>query len=522
VARVTASASAVSIVPVSPGETTVLLSSPADPSLQAWFSVKVGPRFRMPPPQLPSAQVFPSAGALNVPVDTSLRLTFSARPTLGGPGSVRIYRKRDMALVDTLMPGEEVIRMGPGVDGRHRYVRREPIRIADKSATVFPHAGVLAYDTDYLVVIGAGVFDKGIGRWSFRTRKDMGALRELVVDDDGPAHFRTVQGALDHAMARYTRAAPLTIAIRNGSYEELLFLRARDRVTLRGESRDGVVIHAINNEGIHSGSGASSLPGAPGVGGGRALFLAEDLDLLTLASLTLRNDSQRRFSRSGQAETIYFNSDVGRLVAHDASFFSEQDTLQLKGYAWFYRTLVAGNVDFIWGANRAALFEQSEIRSVGDSANSESGGYVVQARTVSPMEPGFVFLNSVLTHGSGPAGNPVPPGRTYLARSPGTATTWDNVGFIDCRMDHHIATIGWAGEPAPNPTKADARHGWREHGSTDLAGAPLDLRQRSGGYLLSADERDTYFGTRSRIFASFNSGTGWAPDMPDAGAEMRR
>jgi hypothetical protein len=45
---------------------------------------------------------------------------------------------------------------------------------------------------------------------------------------------------------------------------------------------------------------------------------------------------------SSQAETIYFNADAGRLIARNADFISEQDTLQLKGYAWFYRSLVAG------------------------------------------------------------------------------------------------------------------------------------------------------------------------------------
>ncbi|WP_426208908.1 pectinesterase family protein [Massilia sp. TWP1-3-3] len=516
VASVTVSASGVTVVPVSPGETDVLLSSPTDPALQTWFSVKVGPRFGKPPAQLPAPVVFPPPGARGVPVDTPLRLTFAAPPVLGEAGSVRIYRKRDMALVDIIRPGEEVARIGPPKAERHRYVRSDPIRISQRSAYIALHAGVLGYDTEYLVIIGAGVFKHAVGRWSFRTRKDMGSPARLVVDDDGPADFRTVQGALDHAMARYPKAAPLTIAIRNGSYEELLFLRARDRVTLRGESADGVVIHATNNEGMHAGSGASATPGTPGIGGGRALLLAEELDLLTLASLTLRNDSERRYSRSGQAETIYFNSDAGRLVARDARFFSEQDTLQLKGYAWFYRTLVAGNVDFIWGANRAALFEQSEIRSLGDSANQASGGYIVQARTVAATEPGFVFLDSVLTHGAGPAGNAVPEASTYLARSPGTAATWDNVSFINCRMDRHIAPGGWAGagvgrEPAPNPAQADAAHGWREHGSTDLAGAALDLSQRSGGHVLDAAARTARFGSRAKIFASFNNGKGWNP-----------
>ena len=519
VASVTAGPGGVTIVPRSPGQATVQLGSASDPALQTWLTVQVGPRFAMPPARVPAPVLFPHNGERSVPVDTKLRLTFAAPPSLGASGSVRIYRKRDMRVVDIIRLSEHVARLGPRNAQQHRYIRRQPIRAAGNSVIIEPQPGALAYDTDYIVALPAGVVGDAAGRWSFRTRKDIGAPPRLVVDDDGPGHFRTVQGALDHAMARYARAAPLTIEIRNGAYEELLFLRARDRVTLRGESRDGVVISAVNNEGIHGGSGASAMPGAPGIGGGRALFLAEELDLLTLDTLTLRNNSERRFSRSAQAETIYFNSDAGRLVAHNASFFSEQDTLQLKGYAWFYRTLVAGNVDFIWGANRAALFEQSEIRTVGDSANPESGGYVVQARTVSAADKGFVFFDSVLTHASGPAGNPVPLGRTYLARSPGTSSTWDNVSFINTRMDRHIAPAGWAGrgvglEPAPNRAMADAVHGWREHGSMDLDGKPLELSGRRGGHLLDAAARDSQFGSRAAIFARFNDGKGWNPEVP--------
>jgi pectate lyase len=98
-----------------------------------------------------------------------------------------------------------------------------------------------------------------------------------------------------------------------------------------------------------------------------------------------------------------------------------------------------------------------------------------------------VFLNSVLTHGPGPKGNGVPLRTTYLARSPGTASTWDNVAYINCRMGEHVAPVGWAGagvnkEPAPNPAAASAGQGWREYGSMDLAGKPLDVSRRAGGY----------------------------------------
>ncbi|MBW8901269.1 MAG: hypothetical protein JF619_24850, partial [Massilia sp.] len=310
-----------------------------------------------------------------------------------------------------------------------------------------------------------------------------------------PRDFRSIQGAIDFVTHQYHRATPATIQIANGNYEELLILRGKDNLTLQGESRDGVVIHALNNAGLNA-------------GGTRAVFLVEDADLLTVQQLTIRNDTVRADTKGSQAETLLFNSN-GRLIVKDASFFSEQDTLQLKGYAWFYRTLVSGNVDFIWGANHAALFEESEIRSVGDSSKANAGGYVLQARTMNRDDKGFVFLNSTLTHGPGPRGNDIEPGKTFLARSSGKSANWDNIAFINCRMDEHVAPRGWAGggekfQPAPNPAQANAGSGWREFGSMDVAGKPLDLSQRVGGYLMSATEVKAQFPSRAAIL-------GWNP-----------
>jgi pectin methylesterase-like acyl-CoA thioesterase len=184
----------------------------------------------------------------------------------------------------------------------------------------------------------------------------------------------------------------------------------------------------------------------------------------------------------------------------------------VKGYSWFYRSLIAGNVDFIWGGNRAALFEESEIRSLGDSADVLSGGYIVQARTVGASDPGFVFLNSRLTHGPGPAQNDVPPGTTWLAR-PGTPQSQDKVSYVNCRMDAHIAPGGWS---LPRNAHAGAGAGWAEYGSMDLHGAPLDLSRRAGGRTLTAAQVAAGFANRAQVFAGFDHGRGWNPQRQDS------
>lgn len=458
----------------------------------------------------PQWKVYPTARAADVQVDTPLRIVFDKPPVLGAEGAVRIFRVADRALVDELRPGEDVDAIGNAQQEYKRVVRYSPITVQGATATIRPHNAKLDYGTEYEVVIDAGVFTSAsIAPWTFRTRAAAPTGNRLSVDDDGPADFRTVQGALNHAMRQTSRAAPVSIRIANGRYDQLLYLRGKDNITLQGESRDGVILEATNNDGINPGTGAGRGPLTPAANGGRSVFLIEDADMVTLTNLTLINNTVRAHSKGGQAETLVFSSDRGRLVARDASFFSEQDTIQVKGYSWFYRTLIAGNVDFIWGGNRAALFEDSEIRTVGDSAHAGGGGYIVQARTVAAGEPGFVFLNSRLTHGPGPLGNDVPVGKAYLARQ-GPPATWDNVSFINCRMDSHIAPQGWAPKKPQTP-EAKPGAGWGEFGSMDLAGRPLDLSQRTPGHVLTAEQVAARFGSRQQIFNSFDDGKGWTP-----------
>lgn len=488
-----------------PGRTVVTVAG-ADPWSQVTFAVDVGAPFAGPArTKLAGVRPAPAHGERGVPPDAPLVLAFGSAPALSGEGSVRVVRRRDGALAALVRPGEAVLALGPA--GRQRIVRADPIAVDGKLLRVRLPVR-LEYDTDYEAIVEPRLVRdarfKG-ARWSFRTTPHRPAGDSVTVDDDSRADFRTVQGALDHAMT-LPRAQPFTIHVRPGVYPELLYLRGKDSVMLRGASRETTVVRASNSDARNPGSGAGQDNGAAGILGGRALFLAEDSDLLEVRDIALHNTTRRDSVHSAQAEALFFSHHGGRLVLRNAHLASEQDTLQVSGYAWIHRSLIEGNVDFIWGYNRAALFEESEIRSVGDSANPAYGGYLVQARTVARGDPGFVFLRSRLTQGPGPAGNRPPGASVRLARSPGTANTWDNVVFIDCTVDAHVARDGWLRKPAPNPLHADAAAGWREAGNRAPGGEPLDF----GGHRLEGDDLRR-LSSRARIFAGFDKGKGWDP-----------
>lgn len=525
----TISGNVVTLTPLSAGTATVVFTSGSDAKTTRTLSATIAPAFVQSSTIYSlGSKVVPAAGETAAYADGKLSLTFDAAPTLGTAGSIRIFRKSDDALIDVIKMSGETDTIGLGYATQYRGVSTTPVKVSGNSVIITPHLSKIANGTEYYVAIADGAITgtlsgksfNGLGKaagWSFTTRAaPSSSLTTLTVDDDGSsADFRSVQGALNHVMKNLAADTAVTINVQDGSYEELLFLRGKNNLTIKGQSRTGTIISYDNDDTRNTGSGASAT-GTPTSGGGRAVFLVESSDNLVLDTLTLKNSHIRSTTRSNQAEAIYFNSPAGRLTAKNAEFWSEQDTLQLNGYVWFYNTLVAGNVDYIWGSAKAALFENSEIRTLGDSyyGSTPSGGYILQSRTAAG-EKGFVFLNSSLTYGVGPGGNTVATGTTYLARA--AAGAWvDTILFMNCKMDTHIAPVGWAaniaGNPAPNPVTATAAAGWREYGSMDMSGNLLDMSSRvaTNSYRLTSAEAAAY-DTRAEIFAGFNSGAGWTP-----------
>lgn len=546
----------------------------------------------------------PAAGETGTPVDTRIALSFDAPPTLGTSGKISIYRSSDDALIDsidlstapsstdtqTVLPRNnlEIDALGLGVmpenAAQARFVWYRPVTVSNSTATIKLHSNRLDFSTGYYVTMDASAFSgsiKGVAfsgiskssAWTFTTRAAPASFTSVSVDASGTtADFRSLQGALNWIMKNCSTTSPAangcntvatakSIQIANGNYPEFGVLRKVANLTITGESREGVTVGDDNSESLNSGSGASSAAAGTALstsgktaghrvlGGGRSVLLTETCDLLTLKNFTLQNTHVRSTALDNQAEAIYFNTSTtaaaGRLVAQQMNFLSQQDTLQLKGYSWIHQSLVAGNVDFIWGSVMASLFEDSEIRTVADTA-SNSAGFILQARATAG-DKGFVFLNSKLTAGPGVT-------QAYLARSGGTASTVyvDNIAFINTKMGSHILPEGWCvgtgtsktgtgtGTCGSNPPSyaggsdgqtSDAA-GWREYGSMDASGAPLNVSARLGIQavkvnavntpLVLAKVMDSDAGLSDRATVFFNSTIatgapgGWVPALTTA------
>lgn len=456
----------------------------------------------------------------NAYIDGTLTLTFKKEPVLGTAGQIKIY-KEDGTLVDMIDMADVAATpvkmenntpynttmdvLGPKSLSRWRVVNYKPVTIEGKTVSIKPHSNTLEYEKSYYVTIDqtAIITDdfKGVKEkeWQFTTKKSPASDTEVTVAKDGDSDFRTVQAAIDWAYLS-GQSKDKTIQIANGTYEEQLFARNNNKITFKGESRDGVVIQYTNAEELAGGVGGSTgvkqtVGTAIGKSGGRPVILIEACNDIRFENLTLKNT----FGKPGQAEVIYNNSDGEyKMTFINCSLHSLQDTFNTKGYCWMYNCLVEGDCDFIWGCPRICLFENCEIRAAGD-------GYIVQARCQSSDYKGFVFLNCSLTKKDG-----VKDGSMYLARSGGSKEYYDNVAYINCTISSAIPSTGWYIKPIPNPSTANAVSGWKEYGSKDEAGNVLNVAGRASvSYQLTEAEYQNSYKDRSTIFASGEVGTDW-------------
>ena len=442
--------------------------------------------------------------------DAPIVVGYSGTPVLGKSGLIRVLDAKgsevdridlsDIATVD-LLPDGTMIPKGADADNgkiaigndyvfnsfmdalhssNYRAVHYTPLRINGNTLEIKLHNEALDFGAAYTVKIDDAVAGMPAEDISFTTKAAPADEATIRVAADGSADFCTVQGALSYVSAKIKKDAPVTIEIANGTYRELLFLRNKNNVTLKGASRERTVIAYPNNDSYETGSGAS-LSSKPRTGasigksGGRCLFLVESCDNLVIEGLTIENTYSIP-SHKGQAETIYFNADGKRLTIGDCNLLSWQDTFLCKGKVWVHDSLIAGHVDFIWGYPEACLFENCEIRS-------RAGGYIVQARINNAADKGFVFLGCTLTAESG-----VKDGSVYLARSGGDSSKWDNVTYVNCKMSSAIAPAGWFSSPAPNPASPSAVSGWKEFGTTGASTA----QRSTQGRLLTAEEAASY------------------------------
>jgi pectinesterase len=438
----------------------------------------------------------PANHAVRVNPDTHLVLSFSSPPTLGKSGQIRIYDAADHRLVDTLDLG---IPAGP--DPLHRVASPPvtafvqdpaspttttpavsttpadvhdyqlttiggladfhfyPVIIHGNVATIYPHNNVLGRGHEYIVQIDPGVFTLASGgfeglttddAWRFQTRPDSlpANATRIVVASDGSGDFNTIQGAVDSVPDN--PAGRVTIFIKNGAYEEIVFFRKKANITFRGEDREKVQVGYGNNSAFN--------PPMPGPSR-RCAFSAYDSTGIELINFSVNNYYR------GQAEALLvFGS---KNIVSNMNIKGSGDALNLRGSVYLTDSTIIGDGDTILGVG-PAFFRHCVIQSIGPFMwirNTEANH-------------GNVFVDCTFTALSRPVPSnttsPAPPS-TVLARLPnnhGLNYPYAEAVLINCRLNG-VSPVGWG----PIEDDTSHIHFW-EFNSTGADGRPVDVTAR--------------------------------------------
>jgi pectin methylesterase-like acyl-CoA thioesterase len=335
-----------------------------------------------------------------------------------------------------------------------------PVLIHGNVATIYPHNNVLRYNHEYIVQIDAGVFTLATGvfpgftrdqAWRFTTKPappPANATR-VVVADDGSGDFNTVQGAVDFVPDN--PPSRITIFIKNGAYEEIVFFRNKANLTFRGEDRDKVQVGYGNNSAFN--------PPMPGPSR-RCAFSAYDSTGIEFINFSLSNYF------FGQAEALLISGSKN-IVSH-MNLKGSGDALNLRGSVYLTDSTITGDGDTILGVG-PAFFRRCVIRSIGPFMwirNPEANH-------------GNVFVDCTFTAVARPLpwSSPAAPVHfsAVLARLPnnhGLNYPYAEAVLINCRLTG-LPPVGWG----PIDDDPSHLHLWEFH-STDADGHPVDVTNR--------------------------------------------
>ncbi|KQM18464.1 pectin esterase [Novosphingobium sp. Leaf2] len=265
--------------------------------------------------------------------------------------------------------------------------------------------------------------------------------------------YTALQRALD-AAARDTSGRWITIRVAPGDYAEKPVI-ARNRVRLIGS---GVAATRLHFGEVAQTAGRYHRAGWGTPGSATLTINAKDVIVsgLTVENTYdyLANDALTAEAqiRNPQALALLLDTGSDRVRLDGVALLGYQDTLFANGgRALVKRSLIAGNIDFIFG-NGQLLIEDSEIRSRRRAAPHVPGefqSFIAAPSTPSSQEHGIVIYRSRLTREDG-----VPDGAVALARPWHPTTKFADgryadpeaigqVSFIDCFMDRHIHPDHW-------------------------------------------------------------------------------
>ena len=254
------------------------------------------------------------------------------------------------------------------------------------------------------------------------TTPPSGALIVSKSSIAGITTYQTIQDALN--AAPITSKTNATIFIYPGVYNEQLIVNKSGTTIFMGYSNatDDYSQNQVSiefNHGIDTqGTDGSDTDGATVYATGN-YFYAYNINFRNTAGTTQNIASLGFAVKSSKFAALY-----------GCQIYGNQDTLDISGNLFTFKTYIEGNVDFIFG-NGAAYFLDSTI-----SPNEDGISITADKRTTNTTAGGLVFDQCTIkpAPGTGPFKN-VGLGRPWNSNA--------RVAFVDCYLDSMISAAGW-------------------------------------------------------------------------------
>lgn len=270
------------------------------------------------------------------------------------------------------------------------------------------------------------------------TTPPSGALIVSKTPIDGLKTYQTIQDALNAAPTSSKLNA--TVFIYPGVYNEQLIVNKSGTTIFMGYSNatDDYAQNQVSIEFSHGidtqGTDGSDTDGATVYATGN-YFYAYNINFRNRAGTT-QNIASLGFAVKSSKFAALFACQI----------YGNQDTLDISGNLFTFKTYIEGNVDFIFG-NGAAYFLDSTI-----SPNEDGISITADKRVTNTTAGGLVFDQCTLKPAAG----------TGPFKNIGLGRPWNSnarVAFIDCYFDSMISAAGWNQWSKSSPQTAGVTFG---------------------------------------------------------------
>ncbi|KAK4439713.1 Pectinesterase QRT1 [Sesamum alatum] len=274
--------------------------------------------------------------------------------------------------------------------------------------------------------------------------------RVIVVDVNGGGDSVTVQGAVD--MVPEYNAERVKIHVLPGVYREKVHVPAnKPYISFIGDQDQASATVITWHD-----KASDQAPTGGFIGTWRSASVTVESDYFCASGITFENTVVATGGGVDGYQAVALRIAGEKAVFYKVRFLGSQDTLlDESGSHYFFRCLIQGSVDFIFG-NARSLYQECAISVVGD-------GFAVAAQHRNSVgeDTGFSFVNCTVSG----------TGNVYLGRAWGICS---RVLYAYCEFDIDVRPEGWEDwrDPSRRNTVAFAEYECRGRGADRSRRAP--------------------------------------------------